>query len=110
MKKLFRYTSEPVSKTIPNIINKIPEIFSIHNIFDLIFVKNTKNLSIAIAETKNGIVWISQNNIPPKGVSSGDLSIADLQVNQDYEPKGWTSAQIKQKLIEFKYLLSICLV
>ena len=49
----------------------------------------------------NGIVWISQNNIPPKGVSPGELSIADLQANQDYEPKGWTSAQIKQKLIEF---------
>jgi len=29
--------------------------FSIHSIFDLIFVKKTRNLSIAMAETKNGI-------------------------------------------------------
>ena len=53
--KLFRYTNDPVSNTIPNITNKPPEIFSIHTIFDLIFVKNTRNLSIAIAEIKNGI-------------------------------------------------------
>ena len=53
--KLFRYTNDPVSNTIPNITNNTPEIFSIHNIFDLIFVKNTRNLSIATAEIKNGI-------------------------------------------------------
>ena len=52
---LFRYTNDPVSNTIPNITNKPPEIFSIHTILDFIFVKNTKNLSIAIAEIKNGI-------------------------------------------------------
>jgi hypothetical protein len=55
LKKLFRYTSEPVSNTIPNITNNPPEILSIHNIFDLIFVKNTRNRSMAIAEIKNGI-------------------------------------------------------
>ena len=52
---LFRYTKDPVSNTIPNITNKPHEIFSIHTIFDFIFVKNTRNLSIAIAEIKNGI-------------------------------------------------------
>jgi putative membrane-bound dehydrogenase-like protein len=49
----------------------------------------------------NGIVWISQNNIPSKGVSPGDLSIKDLQANQDYSPRGWTSEQIEVKLKEF---------
>ena len=49
----------------------------------------------------NGIVWISQNNVPSKGVDPGDLSIIDLQANQDYSPRGWTSGQIGGKLKEF---------
>ncbi len=52
---MFSKVIVPVSKTNPNPINKNPEIFSISNNFVLIFEKNIKNRSIAIAEIKNGI-------------------------------------------------------
>ena len=55
LKKLFSKVIVPVNKTSPNPINKNPEILSINNNFVLIFEKKIRNLSIAIAEIKNGI-------------------------------------------------------
>ena len=52
---MFSKVIVPVNKTTPNPINKNPEILSINNNFVLIFEKKIRNLSIAIAEIKNGI-------------------------------------------------------
>ena len=55
LKKLFNKVIVPVSKTIPNPINKNTDIFSISNNFVLIFEKNIKNRSIATAEIRKGM-------------------------------------------------------
>ena len=55
MKKLFNKVIVPVSKTIPNPINRNPEILSINNNFVLIFEKNIRNRSIATAEIRKGM-------------------------------------------------------
>ena len=52
---MFSKVIVPVNKTSPKPINKNPEILSINNNFVLIFEKKIRNLSIAIAEIKNGI-------------------------------------------------------
>ena len=46
----------------------------------------------------NGIMWAAKIEVPPLGASTGGLTVADLQANQDYPPKGWTAVQIKEKL------------
>jgi hypothetical protein len=43
-------------------------------------------------------MWAAKIEVPPLGASTGGLTVADLQANQDYPPKGWTAVQIKEKL------------
>ncbi|MFP6887401.1 MAG: PVC-type heme-binding CxxCH protein, partial [Opitutales bacterium] len=51
--------------------------------------------------TLNAIAWIAKVNPPKGGVPAGEVSVSDLQANQDYSPRGWAPAQIEAKLKEF---------
>ena len=49
----------------------------------------------------NGIIWTAKVRIPSEGASVTELTVPDLRKNQDYEPKGWTDAQIIDRLSTF---------
>ena len=49
----------------------------------------------------NGIIWAANGKIPSNGAKLNKVGASDLQANQDYEPRGWSSEQINQKLKEF---------
>ena len=51
--------------------------------------------------TLNAIAWIAKVDIAKSGVSAGEVSVGDLQSNQDYSPRGWAPEQISEKLKEF---------
>jgi len=50
----------------------------------------------------NAIAWTAHAQVPADGVSSRDLSVADLQANQDYEvPADFNPARIQAMLDEW---------
>ena len=49
----------------------------------------------------NGIIWISKAKVPTGGAQASELSVADLQANQDYPAKGWSPSQIIQSMKQF---------
>ena len=49
----------------------------------------------------NAIAWIAKVDVPDGGVRPGEVTVDDLQANQDYSPRGWEPEKIKSKLKEF---------
>ena len=49
----------------------------------------------------NAIAWIAKVDIPQGGLNPGNVSVADLQENQDYPPKNWNAEDIKRALSQF---------
>ena len=44
---------------------------------------------------------IAKVDIPHGGLNPGNVSVADLQENQDYPPKNWNAEDIKRALSQF---------
>ena len=49
----------------------------------------------------NAIAWIAKVDVPKGGVRPGEVTVGDLQANQDYSPRGWEAEKIESKLKEF---------
>jgi len=50
----------------------------------------------------NAIVWTAHGNVPEGGVPSRDLTVKDLQANQDYDvPADFNPARIQAMLDEW---------
>ena len=49
----------------------------------------------------NAIAWIAKADVPKGGVQPGEVTVGDLQANQDYSPRGWEPEKIESKLKEF---------
>ena len=48
----------------------------------------------------NAIAWIAKVDVPKGGVRPGEVTVGDLQANQDYSPRGWEAEKIESKLKE----------